>query len=217
MLGGGCFRVLGQTRQYGTVTICIAHVAASMSIGPSTEIKTNAAGEAPDKASAPDRVNILMVDDQPGKLLTYEAILSDLGENLIKTTSAKEALEKLLKTDVAVVLMDVSMPEIDGFELTEIIRQHPRFQKTAIIFISAVHLTDLDRLKGYQHGAVDYLSVPIVPEVLRAKVRVFAELHRKNKQLERLNYELEKRVAERTSELQQKAVALHKLNRELAN
>src|SRR6201987_2509884 len=126
--------------------------------------------------SVHERVNILMVDDQPGKLLTYDAILSELGENLVKATSAKEALEKLLKNDVAVVLMDVSMPEIDGFELAEIIRQHPRFQKTAIIFISAVHLTDVDRLKGYQHGAVDYLSVPIVPEVLRAKVRVFAEL-----------------------------------------
>jgi PAS domain S-box-containing protein len=163
-----------------------------------------------------DRVNILMVDDQPGKLLSYEAILSDLGENLIKATSAKDALEKLLKTDVAVVLMDVSMPEIDGFELAEIIRQHPRFQKTAIIFISAVHLTDLDRLKGYQHGAVDYLSVPIVPEVLRAKVRVFAELHRKNKQLERLNSELEKRVADRTEELEHKAQDLEKLNIELA-
>ena len=72
------------------------------------------------------------------------------------------------------------MPEIDGFELAEMIRQHPRFQKTAIIFISAVHLTDMDRLKGYQRGAVDYISVPIVPEVLRAKVSVFAELHRKN-------------------------------------
>ena len=163
-----------------------------------------------------DRVNILMVDDQPGKLLSYEAILSDLGENLVKATSAKEALERLLKIDVAVVLMDVSMPEIDGFELAEIIRQHPRFQKTAIIFISAVHLTDLDRLKGYQHGAVDYLSVPIVPEVLRAKVRVFAELHRKNKQLERLNSELEKRVAERTEELEHKAQDLEKLNIELA-
>ena len=135
-------------------------------------------------------------------------ILAELGENLIKATSAKDALEKLLKTDVAVVLMDVSMPEIDGFELAEIIRQHPRFQKTAIIFVSAVHLTDLDRLKGYQHGAVDYLSVPIVPEVLRAKVRVFAELHRKNLQLERLNSELEVRVADRTLELEQKAVAL---------
>ena len=163
-----------------------------------------------------DKVNILMVDDQPGKLLSYDAVLADLGENLIKATSAKDALEKLLKTDVAVVLMDVSMPEIDGFELAEIIRQHPRFQKTAIIFVSAVHLTDLDRLKGYQHGAVDYLSVPIVPEVLRAKVRVFAELHRKKLQLERLNSELEQRVADRTLELEQKAVALQQLNSDLA-
>lgn len=186
-----------------------------MSIGSSTEITPNPVREF-QNSSIDDRVNILMVDDQPGKLLTYEAILSDLGENLIKATSAKEALEKLLKTDVAVVLMDVSMPEIDGFELAEIIRQHPRFQKTAIIFISAVHLTDLDRLKGYQHGAVDYLSVPIVPEVLRAKVKVFTELHRKNRQLERLNTELEQRVTERTAELQQKAADLHKLNRELA-
>lgn len=163
-----------------------------------------------------DKVNILMVDDQPGKLLTYEAILSELGENLIQATSAKEALEKLLRTDVAAVLMDVSMPEIDGFELAELIRQHPRFQKTAIIFISAVHLTDLDRLKGYQHGAVDYLSVPVVPEVLRAKVRIFAELHRKKTQLERLNAELEERVAHRTSELEQKALALENANHELA-
>lgn len=166
--------------------------------------------------SVDERVNILLVDDQVGKLLSYEAVLSDLGENLIKATSAKEALEKLLKTDVAVVLMDVSMPEIDGFELAEIIRQHPRFQKTAIIFVSAVHLTDLDRLKGYQHGAVDYLSVPIVPEVLRAKVRVFAELHRKNRQLERLNLELEERVTERTLELKRRAVVLQQLNTDLA-
>jgi len=165
---------------------------------------------------AQEKVNILMVDDQPGKLLSYEAILSELGENLIQATSAKEALEKLLKTDVAAVLMDVSMPEIDGFELAELIRQHPRFQETAIIFISAVHLTDVDRLKGYQHGAVDYLSVPIVPEVLRAKVRVFAELHRKKLQLERLNAELERRVAGRTSELEQKALALEQANHDLA-
>jgi PAS domain S-box-containing protein len=163
-----------------------------------------------------EKVNILMVDDQAGKLLSYEAILADLDENLITATSAKDALEKLLRTDVAVVLMDVSMPEIDGFELAEIIRQHPRFQKTAIIFVSAVHLTDLDRLKGYQHGAVDYLSVPIVPEVLRAKVRVFAELHRKNRELARLNAELEKRVTERTRELETKAVTLQQLNRDLA-
>jgi len=188
-----------------------------MSAGFSTDVRLNGTAErSRTKMKSQDAVNILMVDDQPGKLLSYEAILSELGENLIKATSAKEALEKLLKTDVAVVLMDVSMPEIDGFELTEIIRQHPRFQKTAIIFISAVHLTDLDRLKGYQHGAVDYLSVPVVPEVLRAKVKVFAELHRKNQQLERLNTELEKRVAQRTEELEHKALALQKLNSELA-
>jgi signal transduction histidine kinase len=136
------------------------------------------------------RVNILMVDDQPAKLLSYEVMLGELGENLIKAHSGREALELLLKTDVAVVLMDVSMPELDGFELADIIRQHPRFQKTAIIFISAVHLTDLDRLKGYQRGAVDYLSVPVVPELLRAKVSVFAELHRRAQQLEALNREL---------------------------
>jgi signal transduction histidine kinase len=137
-----------------------------------------------------DKVNILMVDDQPAKLLSYEVILAELGENLIKANSGREALELLLKTDIAVVLMDVSMPELDGFELAEMIRQHPRFQKTAIIFISAVHLTALDLLKGYERGAVDYLSVPVVPELLRAKVSVFAELHRKTHQMEMLNFEL---------------------------
>ena len=135
-------------------------------------------------------VNILMVDDQPAKLLSYEVMLEELGENLFKATSGREALEILLKNDVAVVLMDVSMPELDGFQLAEMIREHPRFQKTAIIFISAVHLTDLDRLKGYQRGAVDYISVPVIPDLLRAKVSVFAELHRKARQLELLNIEL---------------------------
>jgi len=157
-----------------------------------------------------------MVDDQPAKLLSYEVMLAELGDNLIKAKSAKEALEILLKTDVAVVLMDVSMPELDGFELATMIRQHPRFQRTAIIFISAVHLTDLDRLKGYEHGAVDYISVPVVQEILRAKVRVFAELHRKTRQLETLNRELEQRVAKRTEELEIKAEALLRLNLELA-
>src|ERR1700736_5100599 len=136
------------------------------------------------------QVNILMVDDQPAKLMSYEVMLGELGENLIKAQSGREALEILLKTDVAVVLMDVSMPELDGFELADMIRQHPRFQKLAIIFISAVHLTDLDRLKGYQRGAVDYISVPVIPELLRAKVSVFAELHRRAQQLEALNREL---------------------------
>src|SRR5258706_11860423 len=161
-------------------------------------------------------VNILMVDDQPSKLLSYEVMLGELGENLVKASSGREALELLLKMDFAVLLMDVSMPELDGFELAEMIRQHPRFQKTAIIFISAVHLTDVDRLKGYERGAVDYISVPIIPELLRAKVSVFAELRRKSRQLESLNRELEQRVAERTEELEKRAGILQQLNSELA-
>ena len=165
--------------------------------------------------SAKERVNILMVDDHPAKLLSYEAILGELDENLIKATSAREALDHLLKTDIAVVLMDVSMPEIDGFELTGMIRDHPRFHRTAVIFISAVHLTDLDRLKGYARGAVDYISVPVVPDLLRAKVSVFAELHRKERELRHLNQELGQRVAERTEELERKAEALELLNLQL--
>ena len=165
--------------------------------------------------STKDRVNILMVDDQPAKLLSYEAILGELDENLVKATSGREALEYLLKMDVAVVLMDVSMPEIDGFELASMIRQHPRFHRTAIIFVSAVHLTDLDRLKGYERGAVDYISVPVIPELLRAKVSVFAELHRKAQQLWKLNRELEQRVTDRTQELEHKAEALELLNSQL--
>ncbi|HTV65425.1 MAG TPA: ATP-binding protein [Silvibacterium sp.] len=152
-----------------------------------------------------EKVNILMVDDQPAKLMSYEVILGDLGENLIKATSANEALEHLLKKDIAIVLTDVSMPDIDGFDLAEMIRQHPRFQKTAIIFISGVHLTDIDRVKGYRQGAVDYITVPVVPELLRAKVSIFAELHRKRRQLEVLNRCLEERVAERTTELRERA------------
>jgi signal transduction histidine kinase len=137
-----------------------------------------------------EKVNVLLVDDQPGKLLTYEAMLQELDENLIKASSGKEALSVLLKTEVAVVLLDVSMPEIDGFELAQMIRQHPRFDRTAIIFVSAVNLTDLDRLMGYTLGAVDYISVPVVPQLLRSKVGVFVELHRKAKQAEDLNAQL---------------------------
>jgi len=148
-----------------------------------------------------DKVNILLVDDQPAKLLSYEVILRDLGESLIKASSARAALGHLLKREIAVVLIDVCMPELDGFQLAAMIREHPRFQKTAIIFISAIHLTDVDRLRGYEMGAVDYVPVPVVPEVLRAKVKVFAELYRKTRQLEQLNHELEARVAERTAAL----------------
>ncbi len=153
------------------------------------------------------KVNILMVDDQPAKLLSYEVILEELDANLLKATSASQALNILLKNDIAVVLMDVSMPDVDGFELADVIRKHPRFQKTAIIFISGVHLAESDKIQGYRSGAVDYIAVPVVPEVLRAKVGIFAELHHKTRMLEKLNLDLERRVEERTLELKEREVA----------
>src|SRR6201986_5392488 len=138
--------------------------------------------------------DILLVDGQPAKLLAYEVILKELNENLVVATSGREALEYLLKSEVSVILVDVCMPELDGFELAEMIREHPRFQKTAIIFISAIHLSEMDYLRGCSAGAVDYVPVPVVADVLRAKVRVFAELYRKTRELEQLNRELEQRI-----------------------
>ena len=155
-----------------------------------------------------DPVNILLVDDQPAKLLTYEVILHELGENLIRAGSGEEAFAHLLKTDVAVVLVDVCMPELDGFELVTMLREHPRFVNTAVIFISAIHQSEYDLLRGYESGAVDYVSVPVVPEVLRAKVRIFVDLYRKTRQLEQLNSELELRVAERTAALENSTIQL---------
>ncbi|MBS0189134.1 MAG: hybrid sensor histidine kinase/response regulator [Planctomycetes bacterium] len=146
--------------------------------------------------SSRQKVNILLVDDQPAKLLSLETILAELEENTLRAESAEEALKFLLTHEIAVVLVDVCMPRVDGFELAELIRDHPRFQRTAIIFISAVHLTDADCLRGYSVGAVDYIPVPIIPEVLRAKVAVFAELYRKSNELERVNAELKQRVEE---------------------
>lgn len=149
-----------------------------------------------------EKVNILLVDDQPGKLMSYELILQELGQNLLKASSAKEALEILLKNDVAVILSDVVMPDLDGFELAQMIRDHPRFKETAIIFISAINVTELDSLKGYELGGVDYVPVPVVPGVLRAKVRVFVDLYIKTHALARVNDRLEQRVAERTAQLE---------------
>lgn len=134
-----------------------------------------------------EKPNILLIDDQPAKLLTYEAMLDELRANLVRAHSGLEALEHLLKTEISVVLMDVCMPGMDGFETAQMIHEHPRFQHTPIIFISGIHVTDLDRLKGYRYGAVDYISVPVVPELLRAKVKVFVELHQKTRQLDALN------------------------------
>src|SRR6266436_5936802 len=141
--------------------------------------------------SANDKVNILLVDDQPARLLTYETILSELGQNLVCARSGLEALERLIKEEFAVVLLDVSMPDMDGFEAARLIHEHPRFEKTPIIFVTGVHVTELDRLKGYKAGAVDYVSIPVVPEILRSKVSVLVELYTKRRELQTLNRSLE--------------------------
>lgn len=139
-------------------------------------------------------VNILLVDDQPAKLLKYQTILSDLGEKLFTANSASEAMELVLKLDVAVVLVNACLSETNGFELASAIRKHPRCQKTAIILISASDQTDLDRVKGYDCGAMDYISVPIVSEIMRAKVSVFVDLFRKTRDVHRLNAKLQRQA-----------------------
>ena len=201
MPGGRCLRLSREARQHRAAVVGAAHVAPSLTTAAGASQQRIDSGETA-SMTADDKVNILLVDDQPAKLLSYETILAGLGENLIKAASAREALEQLLKHDIAVILVDVCMPELDGFQLAAMIREHPRFQRTAIIFISAIHLTDVDRLRAYEMGAVDYVPVPVIPEVLRAKVRIFSELYRKTRQLELLNKELERRVAERTAELE---------------
>jgi two-component system sensor histidine kinase/response regulator len=129
-------------------------------------------------SSSKEVVNILLVDDQPGKLMAHEAILSELGQRIIKARTGVEALAHLLRHDFAVILLDVNMPNMDGFETAALIRQRPRFEKTPIIFVTGYNTTDIDRLKGYELGAVDYLFLPVVPQVLKAKVSVFVELAR---------------------------------------
>jgi signal transduction histidine kinase len=166
--------------------------------------------------SAGERVNILLVDDQPARLLSYETILSSLGQNLVRAHSGLEALEKIMQDEYAVVLLDVSMPGMDGFETASLIHDHPRFEKTPIIFVTGVHVTELDRLKGYKLGAVDYVYIPVVPEILRSKVEVLVELHCKRRELQTLNRSLEQanaRLAEANSALQaEKTRELQELN-----
>jgi PAS domain S-box-containing protein len=141
---------------------------------------------------------VLLVDDQPARLLTYESILEGVGVQCVRATSGTEALDKLLKQSFAVILLDVMMPGIDGFETANLIRQHPRFEHTPIIFVTGAEVSAIDQLKGYEVGAIDYISVPLVPEILRSKVALLVELYKRRAELERLNRELEaKRDVER--------------------
>jgi signal transduction histidine kinase len=134
-----------------------------------------------------EKANILLVDDMPARLLTYEAILGSLDQNLVRAQSGEEALAKLLEMEVATILLDVSMPGMDGFETAAMIRGHPRSAQTPIIFVTGVHLTEIDRLRGYEMGAVDYVSVPVMPEILRGKVQVLVQLYLQRRELTRLN------------------------------
>ena len=159
---------------------------------------------------------MLLVDDKPENLLALETVLDDLGQNLVRATSAREALRFLLLEDVALILLDVQMPGVNGFELAELIRERPRTQHTPIIFISATSVNEQYVFKGYSLGAVDYLTKPIVPEILKSKVRFFSKLFLQNQQikhqaelleqanvrLDGLNAELEERVRQRTAQLE---------------
>src|SRR3954447_18719204 len=162
------------------------------------------ANEVKHQVNSNDKVNILLVDDQPARLMSYDAILGSLGHNLVHARSGTEALQRLMESDYAAILLDVNMPGMDGFETATMIHHHARFEKTPIIFVTAVHVTDLAQLKGYQLGAVDYVYVPVVPEILRGKVEVLVQLYRQRRELERLN----KRLAEANEDLADANAAL---------
>ncbi|MBB6598830.1 response regulator [Luteimonas sp. MC1825] len=164
------------------------------------------------RAPGDEPVRILLVDDQPGRLLTYQAILEPLGEHLVQASSGREALKLLMQDDYALILLDVNMPDMDGFETASLVHQHPRYEKTPIIFVTAVNVTDMDRLQGYQLGAVDYVMVPVIPEILRSKVEVLVELYRKRRELELLNASL---AAQNQALQQEKSRELHALNESL--
>jgi PAS domain S-box-containing protein len=151
------------------------------------------------QAAAPP-ARVLLVDDQPARLLTYESILSGLGVDCVWASSGTDALGRLLKDDFAVLLLDVNMPGMDGFEVARLVREHPRLERTPIIFVTAINVSELDRLRGYEVGAIDYISVPIVPEILRSKVAVLVELHRRRSELQQLNHALAEARAERDAE-----------------
>src|SRR6185369_14834193 len=172
--------------------------------------------EQSDKTADGTPVNVLLVDDRPENLLVMETILEDLGEKVICATSAREALRFLLTEDVALILLDVQMPGLNGFEFAELVRERERTQHTPIIFVSATSRDEQYVFKGYSLGAVDYITKPFEPEILKSKVRFFTRLFLQNQEIKRqaeslektnreldgLNTELEARVQRRTSQLE---------------
>jgi two-component system sensor histidine kinase/response regulator len=153
-------------------------------------------------------VNILVVDDDSTKRFALKTILAPLGENVVEASSGADGLRQLLRQEFAVVLLDVRMPMMDGFETAQLIRQRPRSELTPIIFVTALDQAETDMGRGYDLGAVDFVFAPVVPAILRAKVAVFVELYRAQQELRRYRSQLEVLVEERTT-------ALTSINREL--
>jgi signal transduction histidine kinase len=176
-------------------------------------------------AGSPDaRVNILLVDDHPANLLALEVVLEDLGQNLVRAASGREALQHLGTTDFAVILLDLHMEGLDGFATAKLIRSRPRCRHTPIIFLTAYEQNDFPAREAYRLGAVDYLVKPLVPEILRAKVLGFVELFQKTEQVKRQGEQLrqmereefERRLAEeKLRQTEERFRATQQLNAEL--
>jgi len=160
------------------------------------------------QAKTQSTVNILVVDDDSTKRFALKTILAPLGENVVEASSGADGLRQLLRQEFAVILLDVRMPMMDGFETAELIRQRPRSELTPIIFVTARDQAETDMGKGYDLGAVDFVFAPVVPAILRAKIAVFVELYRAQQELRRYRSQLEVLVEERTT-------ALTAINREL--
>lgn len=161
-----------------------------------------------------DTINILLVDDEQRNLDALEAILHDSTYRLLRATDADKALRLLLENDVAAIVLDIKMPGISGLELAELIKGTKKFRQIPIVFLTAYLVDDQDVLTGYGAGAVDYLTKPVNPQILRHKVSVFADLFRKTRALAELNQHLETRVQERTAELEQSESALRVANKQ---
>jgi two-component system, sensor histidine kinase and response regulator len=173
-----------------------------------TRARREATTVEPAPAPPKTKVNVLVVDDDATKRFALRTILAPLEENVIEAASGADALRQLLRNEFAVVLLDVRMPLMDGFETAQLIRQRPRSELTPLIFVTALDQAETDMAHGYNLGAVDFVFAPVVPAILRAKVTVFVELYRAQQELRRYRTQLETLVEERT-------IALTAINREL--
>jgi signal transduction histidine kinase len=161
-----------------------------------------------------ETINILLVDDEPRNIEALEAILDDPTYHLLKANDAERALRLLLENDVAAIVLDIKMPGVSGFELAQLIKGTKKFRQIPLVFLTAYLVDDADVLMGYGAGAVDYLTKPVNPQILRHKVAVFADLFRKTRALAELNDHLEARVQARTAELEQSEGALRQANKQ---